>query len=333
MLKTNIKVIWLLFCQVVAVLTAVLLVWQSFWRAPAPSYSDTLAIVLPSVVGIYGHKIPSLTHLNDSIGAGVIVDEKFILTNYHLIANMDIIEVEINNTRHVAELTGVDPEIDIAILKITAAHLPAIAFADDSSLRQGDVVFAVGNPFGLSRSASMGIVSAIGRNELGINRYENFIQTDAAINPGSSGGALTNARGELVGVNSALFARYSGGVPPQGIGFAVPSGIIRSSLNDFLPPLSPPQNPFGAEIRPMSERLHTEILNFTPAHTPVMLVSRVWKGTPAEKMGILPGDIVLNINDDPTQNISETGVLPATLQSMLILRAGERKILELPPLE
>ena len=333
-MKKHLRTLWLLFCQTAVALTATVLVWQAF-RPPPPtaSYRDTLAQVLPSVVGVYGRQLSELPNPGDSIGSGVIIDGGHVLTNYHLIANMGAIEVKVAEQRYTADVVGIDPEIDIAVLRITAGitDLPAIVFADDSQLRQGDLVFAVGNPFGLSRSASMGIVSAIGRNELGINRQENFIQTDAAINPGSSGGALTNVRGELVGLNSALFARYpGGGGAPQGIGFAVPAGIIRRSLDDFLPPHRPANNPLGAEVRPMSAHLHGEILDFTPEYTPVMLVSRVWRGTPAAAMGVLPGDIVLRVNNVAAHELSETGVLPPSLRSITVLRAGERRQLQLP---
>lgn len=333
-MKKNLHALWLLFCQTAVALVALMLVWQAF-RQPPPtaSYRDTLAQVLPSVVGVYGRQLSELPNPNDSIGSGVIIDGGHVLTNYHLIANMGGIEVKIAERRYTADVVGIDPEIDIAVLRISAnpSDLPAIVFADDSNLRQGDVVFAVGNPFGLSRSASMGIVSAIGRSELGINRQENFIQTDAAINPGSSGGALANVRGELVGINSALFARSpSGGGAPQGIGFAVPAGIIRHSLDDFLPPHRQTNNPLGAEVRPMSSHLHGEILDFTPEYTPVMLVSRVWRGTPAAALGLLPGDIVLLVNNGSTRELSETGVLPLSLHSITVLRAGERRRLQLP---
>lgn len=320
----------MLFCQTVVVLAAAAFVWQLFGRTPPASYNAVLARALISVVGVYGRNEPELADINksDSIGAGVIVDERHVLTNYHIIANMGYIEAEINGERRAAEVVGVAPEIDMAVLRIAGLRLPAIAFAEDASLKQGDVVFAVGNPFGLSRSVSMGVVSAIGRRGIGMNILENYIQTDAALNPGSSGGALTNAHGELVGINSALFSRYSA----QGIGFAVPSGVVRRSLGDFLPPARalPEGNNFGAEVRPMSERLHLKILGKTPPHTPVMLVSRVWEGTPAEKIGVKPGDIVLEIDEQPPRELAQTGKLPPSLQDMVVLRAGKRRRLALP---
>ena len=324
----SVKSLALLFCRAAVVAAAVLLAWQAL-RPQPPSYRDALARVLPSVAGIYGGQ--ARPHLTDSIGAGVVVDARHILTNYHLVANMAEIEADVNGALYSAELVGVDPEIDIAVLRVEGGKMPPIVFAEDADLQRGDVVFAVGNPFGLNRSASMGIVSAVGRNLADTPHRENFIQTDAAINPGSSGGALANIRGELVGVNSALFARVSSaGGGAQGIGFAVPAVLVRRSLRDFLPQQPSTENPFGAEVRPMSARMHREVLDFTPAATPVMLVSRVWSGTPAAKMDVRPGDIVLEIDGRPAHDLSETGALSPSLQSIIVLRGGERRRLILP---
>lgn len=336
--KKNIISLWRLFCQTVTLCVAVLLIWRGFGETSPSSYGDAIGRVLASVPGIYGRTTADISSAAvspdgiavgaDSIGAGVIVDERHILTNYHIVANMNVIEAKIGGDFHSAELVGVNPEIDIAVLRVSGILMSPLTFADDATLRPGDVVFAVGNPFGLSRSASMGIVSAVGRNDLGINRQEDFIQTDAAINPGSSGGALINTAGELVGINSALFSRYSGGVAAQGIGFAVPVEVIRRSLEDFL--LSRlPDNPLGAEVRPMSSRLHREVLSEPPPYTPVMLVSRVWEGTPADKMGMMPGDIVWEIDDLPAHALSESGELPLSLQNMVVLRGGKPRRLSL----
>ena len=349
------KALWslgLVFCQTLAAAAALAVAWHFFGREAEPSYSRTLARVLPSVVGVYGRNAAA----DDSVGAGVVVDQNYILTSYHLIAAARSIHIDIGGRRWRAQIANVNPEIDIAFLQLaepadsnpdsaavsalapadgTAAdfRLTSAAFADSDNLKQGDVVFAVGNPFGLSRSASMGIVSAIGRDKLGIR---NFIQTDAAINPGSSGGALANVRGELVGINSAFYADYAGAAaPPRGVGFAVPAAVVRRSLDDFLRARAPAENSFGAEIRPMSARLQREVLDFAPEVTPVMLVSRVWEGTPAAKIGLAPGDIVLTVDaaDDSAANISETGALPLSLQSVVVMRGGVQQRLSLPPLE
>ncbi len=304
-----------------------LLLWRT---APerADSHREAVARILPSVVGIYG--VRTSARAADNIGAGVAVDRRHVLTNYHLVANMSEIKTDINGDIRAAEIVGVDPEIDIAVLRVPGALIPPATWARAADLRQGDLVFAVGNPFGLGRSASMGIVSAVGRNLADTPHNENFIQTDAAINPGNSGGALVNVRGELVGINSALFTRTpseNGGA--HGIGFAVPADIIRRSLKDFLPqPAS--ANHFGAEVRPMSERMHQSVLDFVPETMPVMLISRTWNGTPAAKMGLRPGDIVLEVNDSAAVNLSETGVLPPSLRRIVVLRGGERLRLELP---
>lgn len=274
-MERNAKSLWLLFAQTVAVLTAATLVWQTFWRVPVASYADKLSRALPSVVGIYGRHHADLPSSGTSVGAGVIVGAEHVLTNYHLIANMAVVEVDVNGDKRMAEVVGLAPEIDIALLRAPGAkQLPVIEFADDSNLQQGDVVFAIGNPFGLNRSVSMGIISAVGRSQLGLINQEDFIQTDAAINPGSSGGALINASGELIGISSALFARHPEATP-QGIGFAVRANVVRRSLQDFLPQSkTPADNPLGAELRPLSERLQEDILDFTPASQPVMLVSK-----------------------------------------------------------
>lgn len=309
-----------------AVLVALLLLWRALPQHP-DSHRDAVARIMPSVVGIYGGR-PS-ARAADNIGAGVAVDGRHIITNYHLIANMSRIEADINGEIRAAELAGVDPEIDIALLRVPGAKLRPAAFAADSDLRRGDIVFAVGNPFGLGRSASMGIVSAVGRNLADTPHHENFIQTDAAINPGSSGGALANAHGELVGINSALFARTPEDGNAQGIGFAVPADIISRSLKDFLPQQPAATTPFGAEVRPMSARMHRKVLDFVPDSTPVMLVSRVWDGTPAAKMDLRIGDIVLEIDDSPASGLSENSALPPSLQSIVVLRGGERLRLQL----
>lgn len=320
----NAKTLRRLLYQTAAVVAVILLAWQTFWRSP-PSYRDALARVLPSVAGIYGGETRS--RLSGGVGAGVVVDARHILTNYHLVANMLTIEADVNGVLHIAELVGVDPEIDIAVLRVDGGKMPPVVFADDADLRQGDIVFAVGNPFGWNRSASMGIVSALGRDLADTPHIENFIQTDAAINPGSSGGALTNIRGELVGISSALFTRAPAG-NARGIGFAVPADIVRRSLRDFLP--QPPSgNLFGAEVRPMSARMHREVLDFVPETTPVMLVSRIWDGTPAAKMGVRPGDIVLEINGQPAHDLSETGALSPSLQHLVVWRGGARLRLQL----
>lgn len=316
-----------LFLRALVVMAAFLLVWQ-FLRPAPDSYRDVLARVLPSVAGIYGSS-PG-PERSDSIGAGVVVDERHILTNYHLVANMSEIEADIGGEVRSAQLTGVDPEIDIALLRVPGAKMHPASFAESGLVQQGDIVFAIGNPFGLSQSASMGIVSAVGRNLAGTPHREYFIQTDAAINPGNSGGALVNIDGELIGINSALFSDHNsnGNGGPHGIGFAVPADVVRRSLRDFLPQ-PPADNPLGAEVRPMSERMHREILDFTPEVTPVMVISRVWLGTPAEKMDLQPGDIVLEINGEPARDLSETGALPLSLQTMVVLRAGQHRLLQL----
>ena len=246
--------LWLLFAQTTTILLAVALVAAAvrpdlFGRRvilqvaesqPAPirrvdSYGAALSHVLPAVVSVYSRDLESadadLALPLNNLGSGVIVSaDGYILTSRHVIVNAAAVEVALHTGDvHSAEIIGADAEIDIAVLKIDAANLPAATFGDDGALRVGDIVMAIGNPFGLSQTVTMGIVSAVGRTRLGLNHFENFIQTDAAINPGNSGGALADTEGRLVGINSALYSRRQGHIA-QGIGFAIPASIARDAF-------------------------------------------------------------------------------------------------------
>ena len=195
---------------------------------PSPIFSN------PFFQEFFGGQIAPRQRLESSLGSGVIVsDEGYILTNNHVVEGATGIEVALRDGRNAeAKLVGTDPESDLAILKIQLEKLPVITFSGKKSLHVGDVVLAIGNPFGVGQTVTMGIISATGRDRVGISTYENFIQTDAAINPGNSGGALIDARGNLVGINTAIFSKSGGS---QGIGFAIPSNVVKRV---YLPPTS-----------------------------------------------------------------------------------------------
>ena len=325
--------LWRLFSQAVAVFVAaafVFTIYNALRRDLPSSYSDAISRVSPSVVSIYGRNL--INDSKDSTGAGVIISaDGYIITNYHLIANVEEIEIGLQNGRtYLAKMIGIDPDIDIAVLHIDAIGLPAVNTADDALLAPGDIVFAIGNPFGLDQSATMGIVSALGRNRLGLHNFEHFIQTDAAINPGSSGGALANAHGQLVGINSALFYRQRG-VIPQGIGFAVPAGLAVRSYQRLVKQNTPPPNDgWGMEIRQMPSRLRNEVFSGNEGTSPV-LVSRIWDDSPAFANGILVGDIILSVdgNAAPDSYITDSNGLKPMAKRIVLFRHGEKRFVNL----
>src|SRR6266699_860969 len=223
---------------------------------PAPaSYYDAVQRATPSVVNIFtskevraprhpllndpifrrffGDQLPDEAQRAASLGSGVIVSTSgYVLTNHHVVEAADEIEVALaDGKKLLAKVVGNDPETDLAVLRVSAEDLPAISCGTSETLRVGDVVLAIGNPFGVGQTVTSGIISALGRTGLGINTFENFIQTDAAINPGNSGGALVDAEGNLIGINTAILSR-SGGF--QGIGLAIPMGLAKTALEDII---------------------------------------------------------------------------------------------------
>lgn len=324
MAKISWHSLWLLFCQAVVVVSAVVYVSFVVLRGELfpPSYSSAVSRALPSVVSIYGRDSRGI---ENSIGSGVIINSAgHILTNYHLIANVGSIEVELKNGESfAAEILGVDPEIDIAVLRVEADGLPAIVPAADHRLQPGDVVFAIGNPFGLNRSATMGIVSAIGRSRLGLHDFEKFIQTDAAINPGSSGGALADVNGRLVGINSALFSRQHG-VKPQGIGFAIPAGLAMNAYDELTKQQPAVDNFWGMRVRQISPRLR-EMISRLEAGDSAYLVSRVWRNTLAAQAAIQVGDVILTINGGLPETMIQAGQVKPTATKILVLRGNEER--------
>ncbi len=236
------------------------------------------------------------------LGSGVIVSpEGYLITNNHVIDGADDIEVLLADGRQAqAKLVGTDPESDVAVLKIAIDKLPAIRFGNLEDLQVGDAVLAIGNPFGVGQTVTAGIVSALGRNQLGINTFENFIQTDAAINPGNSGGALVDAAGNLVGINTAIFSKSGGSL---GIGFAIPVSTARGVMESLIRDGSVTRGWIGVEPRDLSVDM-AESLRL-PVKSGV-LITGVLQNGPAGNGGMKPGDVVVKIGE---QNIANTAQL------------------------
>ena len=232
------------------------------------------------------------------LGSGVIVSpDGYLLTNNHVIDGADDVEVLLGDGRSAkARTIGADPESDIAVLKIDLDKLPVIAFGDVDRLEVGDVVLAIGNPFGVGQTVTSGIVSALGRNSLGINIFENFIQTDAAINPGNSGGALVDASGNLLGINTAIYSRSGGSL---GIGFAIPVSTARQVMEGLIKDGQVTRGWIGVEPRDLTPEI-AKTLDL--AVTQGVLITGVVQAGPASAGGLRPGDVVLKIGTTPVAN-------------------------------
>ncbi len=227
-----------------------------------------------------------------SLGSGVIVSPNgYILTNNHVIKNADEIKVLLSDKREfTGKIVGTDPKTDLAIIKIEADNLSTINIGNSDVLRVGELVLAVGNPFGLNQTITMGIVSAVGRANVGIADYEDFIQTDASINPGNSGGALVNVRGELIGINTAIFST-SGGY--QGIGFAIPSNMARTVMDSLITKGKVVRGWLGVSIQPITPELAGQ---FELEKDYGILVADVVEDSPADQGGLLRGDVIIELN-------------------------------------
>ena len=259
-----------------------------------------------------------------SLGSGVIVSaDGYIITNNHVVEKSDEIKVTLLDRRTFkGAIVGADPKTDVAILKIDADNLLPLTWGDSDKLQVGEFVLAIGSPYGLSNTVTMGIISAVGRANVGIADYEDFIQTDAAINPGNSGGPLVNIRGELIGINTAIFSRTGG---YQGIGFAVPSNMVRLIMDQLIQQGKVTRGWVGVTIQELTPELASE---FGLKRSNGALVSDVAKDSPAAKAGILRGDIILEFNGKEVKDVSSLRNMVAqsksgTEISMKILRSGK----------
>jgi len=253
-----------------------------------------------------------------SLGSGVIVSrDGYILTNYHVIEGGEEIKVTLfDKSSYTGKVIGIDPKTDLAVVKIDASGLPLAIWTDSDSLQVGEFVLAIGNPYGLSHTVTMGIISAVGRANVGIADYEDFIQTDAAINPGNSGGPLVNIRGELIGINTAIFSR-SGGY--QGIGFAVPSNMAKSVFEQLVKSGKVIRGWIGVTIQDLNSDLAT---SFGMKNTNGALISDILIGSPAEKAGLRRGDVIISFGGKEIQNVSilRNMVARSTINSQVKVR-------------
>jgi S1-C subfamily serine protease len=274
---------------------------------------------LPGWLRPYGGSDEEAAQGQSSLGSGVIVAAQgFILTNNHVVEGADEIAVMLPGGKVAeARVVGTDPETDLAVLRVEAKGLQPITFADPASVQIGDIVLAVGDPFGVGQTVTQGIVSATGRNRLGINTFENFIQTDAAINPGNSGGALVDASGHLVGINTAIYSRSGGS---QGIGFAIPVSLARQVMEQIIATGRVSRGWLGVSAR--------DVIHETTGAAAGAALVAVQRGGPAERAGLRAGDTVLSINGkevvDTAALINETAALsPGTQAQFKVLRGRQ----------
>lgn len=259
-----------------------------------------------------------------SLGSGVIVSPQgYILTNNHVIESADEIEVALADGRKVsAKVVGTDPDTDLAVIKVDLPNLPALTLAQSDEASVGDVVLAIGNPFGVGQTVTMGIISALGRNHLGINTFENFIQTDAAINPGNSGGALVDTNGNLLGINTAIYSRTGGNL---GIGFAIPSSTIKNVMEGIIQNGQVIRGWIGVEPQDITPELAE---SFGLKQKSGVIIAGVLKDGPAAKAGVKPGDILLSINENATTDTTAmmnfiAQIKPSQKVAMHLLRKGK----------
>jgi serine protease DegQ len=312
---------------------------------PASSYSLAAKRAMPSVVNIFtskevkmprhpfmddplfrrffGDQYDTETQRSSSLGSGVIVGtEGYILTNHHVVEAADEIEIALNDGRQArARAVGSDPETDLAVLKVDLKGLPAITFGRPDQVSIGDVVLAIGNPFGVGQTVTMGIVSATGRSHLGINTFENFIQTDAAINPGNSGGALIDVGGNLIGINTAIYSRNG---TSMGIGFAIPVSIARQVMDQIIATGSVTRGWIGVEVQDITPELAD---SFKLPNTHGVLIAGIVRGGPADRAGVKPGDILIEVDGKPVADSSAmlnlvAAALPGKPAALKLIRNG-----------
>ena len=280
------------------------------------SYADAVGTASPAVANLYttkfvnkpalpmledeqfrkffGDNLPKQRRMESSLGSAVIMStEGYLLTNNHVVAGADQIVVALRDGREtLARIIGSDPETDLAVLKIDLHDLPAITLGRSDNIKIGDVTLAIGNPFGVGQTVTMGIISATGRNQLGLNTYEDFIQTDAAINPGNSGGALVDAHGNLMGINTAIFSKSGGS---QGIGFAIPVKLALEVMQAIIEHGQVIRGWLGIEVQPLTPELAE---SFGLEGRPGIVVAGIYRDGPAQKAGLQPGDLILNIDGE-----------------------------------
>ena len=298
---------------------------------PHPFFDDP---VFRQFFGDGENLITPRKRIESSLGSGVIMSEQgYILTNHHVISGADAIQVSLQDGRMVqAKIVGSDPETDVAVLKIDLKRLPVMTVGHSDRLRVGDVVLAIGNPFGVGQTVTMGIVSATGRNKLGINTFENFIQTDAAINPGNSGGALIDAEGNLVGINTAIFSRSGGN---QGIGFAIPTSLAQSVMEEIIEHGRPVRGWLGVEAQVITPQIARAL---DLGDTNGVIVVGVVRGGPAHRAGLQPGDVLVAIDGKKITEAREalltiSGHKPGSRVKMEVLREGKTLMLEATAIE
>ena len=318
------------------------------------SYRDAAARAMPAVVNIltlqvpkrgahplardpffkrfFGERDPDAEDgedLKNSLGSGVIVShEGYVLTNNHVVEGADEIEVVLTDGRKApAKIVGLDPETDLAVIKINLDKLPVIVLGQSELARVGDVVLAIGNPFGVGQTVTMGIISALGRNNLHINSFENFIQTDAAINFGNSGGALVDTRGNLIGINTAIYSQSGGSV---GIGFAIPVSTAKTVMEAIIKDGHVVRGWIGVETQDITPELAQ---SFNLQRSSGAIIAGVVRNGPADKAGIVPGDILLTVEGKPVGDTTEMLNLIAQLPpggkaKMTVLRKNREAALD-----
>ncbi|MDF3934846.1 Do family serine endopeptidase AlgW [Pseudomonas citronellolis] len=315
------------------------------------SYADAVTRAAPAVANLYttkmvsrpgnsmlddplfrrffGDNLPRQKRMESSLGSAVIMSpEGYLLTNNHVTSGADQIVVALRDGRETtARLVGSDPETDLAVLKIDLKDLPVMTLGRSDGIRTGDVCLAIGNPFGVGQTVTMGIISATGRNQLGLNTYEDFIQTDAAINPGNSGGALVDANGNLVGINTAIFSKSGGS---QGIGFAIPIKLALEVMQSIIEHGSVIRGWLGVEVQPLTPELAE---SFGLQDQGGVVVAGVYRDGPAAQAGMQPSDVILEIDgkkasDGRTAMNQVARTKPGEKTSIVVLRNGKRVTLE-----
>ncbi len=305
--------------------------------APAPGgYADAVARSAPAVVNVYTTRLvrggtrpeerrPERFRLDSSLGSAVIIDsEGYLVTNYHVVAGAVQIRVQLADGRVADPVpVGQDLETDLALLRIDLPDLPAVPLGRSDRLSIGDVVLAIGNPYGLSQTVTQGIVSATGRGLLGLTTFENFIQTDAAINTGNSGGALVNTRGELVGINTAVLAQD---IATEGISFAIPVNLVRGVVRELKEHGRVIRGWLGMEPGDLTP---VELAELGLEGSGGILLERIHEGSPASRAGLRRGDVLVAIDGAPIGNTQQAllrvaGVKPGTLLAITGIRDGKR---------